>query len=270
MAEERIQKLIARSGLCSRRDAERLIEEGRVTVTVGSPPQETRPTERRPYQDRRQAPPPAGAASLPAAVQAARVMTTCDDPEERTTVIDLVRPRIRERLFPVGRLDYHSEGLIMLTNDGELAERVSHPRHGVVREYLVKIRGDLDDQQLRRADGWYRDRGPPGRPKAAGSSATRGPSSWWRIQVTEGRTHEVRELFFRAGHHVQRLRRTGIGPMRDDRLGPGDLRELSEDEVLVLKGERAGRQQRRRQSSRGIRGKDTAPKRTGASTRKKS
>jgi 23S rRNA pseudouridine2605 synthase len=200
------------------------------------------------------------------------VMTTCEDPEERTTVVDLVRPRFRERLFPVGRLDYHSEGLIVLTNDGELAERISHPRYGMVREYHVKIRGDLDDAQLRKLLAGTVVDGRRVRPKSARriSATPGGASTWWRIEVTEGRTHEVRELFFRAGHHVQRLRRTGIGPIRDHRLRPGDLRELSEDEVLALKGERPARQRRRRQPSRGIRGKDTAPKRSTASARKKS
>jgi len=164
------------------------------------------------------------------------VMTTCDDPEERTTVVDLVRPFVRERVFPVGRLDYHSEGLLLLTNDGELAERVSHPRRGLVREYLVKIRGDLDDTQLRRLLAGSVIEGRRVRPRAARrlSASRGGTNSWWCIEVTEGRTHEVRELFFRAGHHVQRLRRTAIGPLRDDRMGPGDLRPLTEEELLAL------------------------------------
>ncbi len=168
------------------------------------------------------------------------VMTTCDDPEERKTVVDLVRGHIRERVYPVGRLDYQSEGLIILTNDGELAARVAHPRYGVVREYLVKIRGDLDEQEYRRLMAGTSIEGHRVKPmQARRDSGTRGGKTWWRIQVTEGRTHEVRELFFRAGHHVQRLRRTAIGPVRDDTLRPGDFRTLTEAEVKTLKGAKA-------------------------------
>lgn len=240
MAEERIQKIIAKSGLCSRREAERLIEEGRVTVDghqakLGDKADASRQHLKIDGKAVRK-PEPVRYLLL---YKPRQVMTTCDDPEGRPTVVDLVRSQIRERVFPVGRLDYHSEGLIILTNDGDLAARVSHPRHGVVREYLVKIRGDLDDQELRRLMGGTVIEGHRVKPlKARREPATRGPNSWWRIQVAEGRTHEVRELFFRAGHHVQRLRRTAIGPVRDDTLRPGDFRTLSEAEIRTLKGEK--------------------------------
>jgi 23S rRNA pseudouridine2605 synthase len=237
MAEERLQKLIARSGQCSRRDAEELIREGRVTVNgrvagLGD----------RADVERDHVKVDGKALRRPEVLRylllykPREVMTTCDDPEERTTVVDLVRPFVRERVFPVGRLDYHSEGLLLLTNDGELAERVSHPRRGLVREYLVKIRGDLDDMELRRLLAGSVIEGRRVRPRAARrlSASRGGTNSWWCVEVTEGRTHEVRELFFRAGHHVQRLRRTAIGPLRDDRMGPGDLRPLTEEELLAL------------------------------------
>lgn len=237
MPEERLQKLIARSGQCSRRDAEQLIREGRVTVNGRVAGLGDRADVERDHVKvdgkllRR-----AEALRYLLLYKPRGVMTTCDDPEERTTVVDLVRPFVRERVFPVGRLDYHSEGLLLLTNDGELAERVSHPRRGLVREYLVKIRGDLDDTQLRRLLAGSVIEGRRVRPRAARrlSASRGGTNSWWCIEVTEGRTHEVRELFFRAGHHVQRLRRTAIGPLRDDRMGPGDLRPLTEEELLAL------------------------------------
>lgn len=237
MPEERLQKLIARSGQCSRRDAEQLIREGRVTVNgrvagLG----DRADVERDHVKVDGKALRRAEALRYLLLYKPRGVMTTCDDPEERTTVVDLVRPFVRERVFPVGRLDYHSEGLLLLTNDGELAERVSHPRRGLVREYLVKIRGDLDDTQLRRLMAGSVIEGRRVRPRAARrlSASRGGTNSWWCIEVTEGRTHEVRELFFRAGHHVQRLRRTAIGPLRDDRMGPGDLRPLTEEELLAL------------------------------------
>jgi len=237
MPEERLQKLIARSGQCSRRDAEQLIREGRVTVNGRVAGLGDRADVERDHVKvdgkllRR-----AEALRYLLLYKPRGVMTTCDDPEQRTTVVDLVRPFVRERVFPVGRLDYHSEGLLLLTNDGELAERVSHPRRGLIREYLVKIRGDLDDTQLRRLLAGSVIEGRRVRPRAARrlSASRGGTNSWWCIEVTEGRTHEVRELFFRAGHHVQRLRRTAIGPLRDDRMGPGDLRPLTEEELLAL------------------------------------
>lgn len=273
MSEERIQKLIARAGLCSRRDAEQLIADGRVTVNgrvagLGD----------RADQARDHIKVDGKLLGRPEAVRyillykPRSVMTTCEDPEERTTVLDLVRPRFRERLFPVGRLDYHSEGLIVLTNDGELTERITHPRHGVVREYHVKIRGDLDEAQLRKLQSGTVVDGRPVRPKSARrlSATPGGASTWWRVEVTEGRTHEVRELFFRAGHHVQRLRRTAIGPVRDPRLRPGDFRELTDDEVLALKGGRRSRAPGRRRSPRSAGAKGRTPKQPKKPARKKS
>jgi len=255
MSEERLQKLIARSGKCSRRDAEQMIRDGRVTVNgrvakLGDQADADRDHIRIDGKPLRRSEPLRHLLLY----KPREVMTTCDDPEERTTVVDLVRAHIRERVFPVGRLDYHSEGLVLLTNDGELAERVSHPKHGLVREYLVKIRGDLDDAQLRRLMAGTVIDGRRVRPRSAQrETATKGgTNSWWRVEVTEGRTHEVRELFFRAGHHVQRLRRTAIGPIRDDRLSPGDFRSLTEDEVAALKLDRPPRSHRRPRPPRGL------------------
>jgi 23S rRNA pseudouridine2605 synthase len=228
---------MARAGLCSRREAETWIQDGRVTIN-GRPAT---------LGDR------ADLASdhvkvdgkLLRGVEAPRyvllykpreVMTTCSDPEERTTVLELVRPTFRERLFPVGRLDYQSEGLLLLTNDGELAARVTHPRHGIVREYLAKVRGDLTTAELakvRRGTTIEGQRVQPLEVERVQTTRQAG-NSWWRVTVTEGRTHEVRELFFRVGHPVQKLRRVAIGPIRDDDLQPGDFRELTPTEVRQL------------------------------------
>jgi len=248
MAEERLQKLIARSGQCSRRDAEQLIRDGRVTVNgrvagLGDRADLERDHVKVDGKALRRSEP----LRYLLLYKPREVMTTCDDPEQRRTVVDLVRPHVRERVFPVGRLDYHSEGLLLLTNDGELAERVSHPKHGLVREYLAKIRGDLDDGQLRKLLAGSVIEGRRVRPRSARRVyASRGGSnSWWSIEVTEGRTHEVRELFFRVGHPVQRLRRTAIGPIRDEKLRPGDFRTLTEDEVQALMLDRPLRPPRR-------------------------
>lgn len=238
MSEERLQKLIARTGRCSRREAEELIREGRVTVNG----------HRASLGDK--ADPAHDHIKIDGKVirrkqtlrylllyKPREVVTTCEDPEERTTVIDLIKADIRERVFPVGRLDYHSEGLLILTNDGDLAARITHPRYGVVREYLVKIKGDLRDDELARLLRGTSIEGHFVKPLSARreSRAKGGSNTWWRVEVAEGRTHEVRELFFRTGHHVQRLKRTAIGPIRDPYLRPGQLRDLDERELAALK-----------------------------------
>ncbi len=238
MTEERLQKIIARSGLCSRRDADRMVTEGRVTVDgrVAVAGEKVDPAKVHIKVDGKSLKAPETPRYL-LLYKPRGVMTTCDDPEERKTVLDIVHPAIRERVYPVGRLDYNSEGLLILTNDGELAARVAHPRHGIVREYLVKIRGDLSRQEHRKLlDGTVIE-GKHVKPLRAkrDSKGRGGTTTWWRVEVSEGRTHEVRELFFRAGHLVQRLRRTAIGPLRDDTLKPGEFRTLSEKEVKSLR-----------------------------------
>ncbi len=239
MGEERIQKIIARSGLCSRRDADQMIADGRVTVDgrVAEPGEKADLRTARIKVDGRAVKAPEQLRYF-LLYKPRAVMTTCDDPEERKTVLDIVKPIVRERVYPVGRLDYHSEGLLILTNDGELAARIAHPRFGVVREYLVKIRGDLTPSEYRKLMAGTSVEGRHVKPQIAqrSSKVRGGKATWWRLEVLEGRTHEVRELFLSAGHHVQRLRRTAIGPLRDDSLNPGDFRTITEKELSSLRG----------------------------------
>jgi 23S rRNA pseudouridine2605 synthase len=150
----------------------------------------------------------------------------------------------------VGRLDYHSEGLLILTNDGEFAARITHPRFGIVREYLVKIRGDLTTSEYRKLMAGTSVEGRHVKPQRAqrSSKVRGGKATWWRLEVSEGRTHEVRELFLCAGHHVQRLRRTAIGPLRDDSLNPGDFRTITAKELASLRN--ASSKSKRPQASR--------------------
>ena len=238
MAKERLQKLIAKSGLCSRREADRLVGEGRVVVNgnVAVLGDKADPETDHIKVDgkRLKAAEPNRYVLL---YKPRSVMTTCDDPEERTTVIDLVRPIVKERVFPVGRLDYQSEGLLLLTNDGDLAARVTHPRFGVVREYMVKIRGDLNEDEAQRLRAGAVVDGHHVKPLSAvrARKSAGGTSTWWKVEVTEGRTHEVRQLFFRAGRLVQRLRRSAIGPISDSSLRSGDFRMLTGDEVDALR-----------------------------------
>lgn len=254
MAEERLQKVIARSGLCSRREADRMIADGRVTVDgrVAVTGQKVESESVHIKVDGKRIKGPEVRRYL-LLYKPRAVMTTRDDPEGRTTVLDLVRPVVRERVYPVGRLDYQSEGLLLLTNDGDLADRIAHPRHGLVREYLAKIRGDLTDDEARRLmEGTVVD-GVRVRPLSARRETGRrgGGNTWWRVEVAEGRTHEVRELFFHVGHPVQRLRRTAIGPLRDDSLRAGEFRTLSDAEIKALHAATAGSRDRASKSSRG-------------------
>jgi 23S rRNA pseudouridine2605 synthase len=255
MAEERLQKIIARAGLCSRRDADRLVAEGRVTVDgrIAQPGEKVEWTKVHIKVDGKSLRAPEAQRYF-LLYKPREVMTTCDDPEGRKTVLDLVRPVVRERVYPVGRLDYHSEGLLLLTNDGDLAARVAHPRHGVVREYLVKIRGDLTRAEYSKLMAGTAIDGRHVKPRLAQreKAGRGGATTWWKVEVTEGRTHEVRELFFRAGHHVQRLRRTAIGPVRDDTLKPGEFRTLSENEIDALR--RVTRPKPKDKPGRGSRG----------------
>ena len=238
MSEERLQKIIARSGVCSRRDAEELIQQGAVTVngTVAHLGQKADPARDHIKINGKRLP-----RSEPHRYilfyKPRGVMTTCEDPEERATVIDLIKGKVKERVFPVGRLDFNSEGLLILTNDGELAARITHPRYGLVKMYLVKVRGDLSEAEVAKIRRGVRVEGALVRPRAIRRERVtpRAGNSWWRIEVGEGRTHEVREMFFRAGHPVQRLRRTAIGPIEDPTLGPGDFRELLASEIEVLR-----------------------------------
>jgi len=238
VARERIQKLIARAGVCSRRDAEVLIREGRVTVngqvaTLGSQADLDRDAVKVDGK-RLKAPEPSRTFLL---YKPAKVMTTTDDPEGRPTVLDYFRGKVPQRIFPIGRLDFHSEGLVLLTNDGELALRVAHPRYGVLREYVVKVRRVPDRRAVERLQRGTVLDGQRVVPREVGlvRATPTGANSWWRVVVGEGKTHEVREMFMRIGHPVQRLVRVAIGSLRDPKLRPGTWRELSGEEIEMLR-----------------------------------
>lgn len=259
MTEERVQKLIARAGVCSRRQADRMVIDGRVTINgrVAVPGDVADSARDHIKVDGKLLPPLERLRHL-LMYKPDGVVTTCDDPQGRPTVIDLLGSEVKERVYPVGRLDFHSEGLLMLTNDGDLAARVTHPRYGVAREYHAKIRGDLGEREIRKLLNGTRIDGRHVKPLSLArlGSSRKGVNSWWRITVREGRTHEVREMFFRAGHHVQTLRRVAIGPLRDDKLKPGDYRSLSKTELKNLRrvarvSRNSGRHRRKRRGGNG-------------------
>ncbi len=261
MSEERLQKILARAGVASRRKAESLIEEGRVTVdgkvaTVGD---KADPESAAIKVDGKRVEPRTAHRYL-LLNKPAGVMSTRADPEGRPTVMGLVPERFRKALVPVGRLDFQTEGLLLLTDDGDLAHRVAHPRYGCHKVYEAKVKGQpaaAEIEKLRRRgvviDG--RHTVPVRLDPLRVSGPREGKNTWWTVELAEGRTRQIREMFFRIGHPVQRLRRVSIGPLRDPSLPPGALRELTEREVEMLRrstrGEAVRKGRRQRASGRG-------------------
>src|SRR5258707_2467270 len=237
---ERLQKIIAHAGFASRREADTMIREGRVTVngTVVTELGSRADAGRDHIKVDGKLITHAEAHRYILLYKPKEVMTTVSDPQGRRTVIDLVRG-IRERIYPVGRLDFHSEGLILLTNDGELAFKVSHPTHGSVKTYNVKVRGVPEERivdKLRRGITLDGKRTLPcdiERIKTTGRGEDEG-NSWFEVKLREGRTQQIRKMFQAVGHPVSKLKRVAIGPISDPKLSPGVWRELTKSEVRML------------------------------------
>ena len=240
MQLERLQKIIAHAGFASRREAEAMIREGRVTVN-GRVVTELG-TKANPDRDHIKVD-----GKLITRAETHRyillykpkeVTSTVNDPEGRKTVVDLVKG-VRERIYPVGRLDYQSEGLLLLTNDGDLAYKVSHPKHGSVKTYHVKVRGVPDERivgKLERGITIDGKRTVPceiQRMKTTGRGDDEG-NSWYEVRLREGRNQQIRKMFKAVGHPVSKLRRVAIGPISDPKLTAGDWRELTKHEVKML------------------------------------
>ncbi len=232
---ERLQKVLARAGVASRRACEEMIAAGRVTVNgeIATLGRRVDPAVDRVAID-----------GVRVVIDAALVhwllnkpagyVTTARDPQGRQTVVGLVPDT--PRVFPVGRLDRDTEGLLLLTNDGELAQLLTHPSHGVEKEYYAEVEGVPAAGALRRLrDGVDLDDGPT-RPARVSLVQTGpdGKSAALEIVVKEGRKRMVRRMCAAVGHPVRRLVRTRIGPLRDQRLAPGEWRALTADEVRAL------------------------------------
>jgi pseudouridine synthase len=239
---ERLQKLLSQAGVASRRLAEELIVQGRVQVngvtvtelgTKADPgADEIKVDGRRIRTDTRK--------RYILLHKPRGYMTTRSDPEGRPTVLDLLRS-VREYIYPVGRLDYDSEGLLLLTNDGELAARLTHPRHEVDKVYEARVRGVPDEHVLERlAKGVTID----GKRTAPAKVRVLDPPKKYpsendqtrvELAIHEGRHRQVRQMFDAVGHPVVRLRRVRIGPIADPDMPPGHWRELTPQEVARLR-----------------------------------
>ncbi len=231
---ERVQKLLARAGLGSRRACEELIAAGRVMVDDRVAVLGTRAD---PHVSR------ITVDSVPVIVDTTLVhwllnkpagyVTTASDPQGRPKVGDLVPAA--PRTFPVGRLDLDSEGLLLLTNDGELAQLLSHPSHGVEKSYLVEVDGVPSPASLRALrTGIELDDGPAQATRAVLVQRSRDGGSALEIAVKMGRNRVVRRMCAEIGHPVRRLVRTRIGPLADPALAPGAYRPLTPREVRSL------------------------------------
>ncbi|GAA3770781.1 pseudouridine synthase [Terriglobus aquaticus] len=263
----RLQKILAEAGIASRRKAEELIEEGRVQINgeivteLGTRADVSKDHIR-------------VDGKLIQGVQEHRYfmvnkprgyVTTMSDPERRETVVDLLRETARKsgrkldvRLYPVGRLDYNSEGLLLMTNDGNLANNLSKAANSVEKTYLVKVAGQpteealeqlrsgvmIDRGRLAEVRGTRRDRvmTAPARVELA----RRGDNPWYEVTLTEGRNRQLRKMFEEIGHHVEKIRRIGYGALTLD-VPIGDFRELTPGEVQALSRAAAGKSVQRKQ-----------------------
>lgn len=237
----RLQKILSHAGVSSRRVAEELIRQGRVTVNghvvdeLGSRADPTRADIRvdgrrlKLQGDRR----------YYLMYKPRGVVSTRSDPQNRQTIIDVLsKAGIRGYFYPVGRLDYDSEGLIILTNDGDFAEKVAHPKHELDRAYEVLVTGLPDARDLERLSrGIVIDgrRTLPAKVRVIRSYPDKKePQSLLEVIIREGRNRQVRKMCEQTGHHVMALRRTRIGKITDRRIKPGQVRELTPDEVRGL------------------------------------
>jgi 23S rRNA pseudouridine2605 synthase len=235
--EERLQKVLAHAGVASRRASETLIEQGRVTVngqTVTVLGFKVDPRRDVIAVDGQRLSRPSEKLVYLILNKPKDVLTTASDDRGRRTVVDLVE--VEERVYPVGRLDLKSEGLVLLTNDGELAEKLTHPRSHVEKEYQVLVAGRPTTPTLAR---WRRGEieveGQPSERAVVERLKIEGDNTWLKIILTEGRKRQIREVGQALGHRVLRLERVRIGPIKLGHLKPGKWRHLKPAEVEQLK-----------------------------------
>lgn len=234
---DRLAKVLARHGVASRRAAERMIEDGRVTVDgelVLHPGEPVDPRHEEVRVDGKPLPEPPRLLYV-AAFKPRGLITSRDDPEGRPSVHQLVEG-LPERLEPVGRLDMDTEGLLLFTNDGELAHALTHPSNEVPRRYMAKVWRTPDRKAMRRIRrGVKLDDGHTGSCRARVVDSTDTGNAWVEITVTEGRNRLVRRLFEAVGHPVAKLRRESFGTVSLRGLERGQIRQLTGEEVARLK-----------------------------------
>jgi 23S rRNA pseudouridine2605 synthase len=245
--EERLQKILAHAGIASRRHAEELIAEGHVQVngqTITAPGHKADPTRDHIRVDGKLL---QGSERLRYFVlnKPRGFVTTVSDPEGRPTVMEFFK-RQGERLYPVGRLDYQSEGLLLVTNDGPLANQLTRAASGVEKTYLVKVSGTPSEEALEKLrTGVAIAKGRPSEGRVRTSPARirvvrAGENPWYEVVLVEGRNRELRKMFEEIGHRVEKIRRVAYGPLVLD-VPSGTTRELVTEEVDMLRRAAAGK-----------------------------
>lgn len=232
----RLQKVIAASGAASRRAAETMIRDGRVTVngkvvhvlgTCIDPSKDHVKIDGRHVQ-------PTEPEVFVLLHKPPGYVTTMDDPQDRPTVADLV-PKVKVRVFPVGRLDYDTEGLLLLTNNGKVAQACVHPRYHVPKTYLVKVSGVCTDEEIRNLeDGVVLDDGMTA-PATVRKSGKAKVNSWLELTIYEGRKHQIKRMLEALGHHVVRIKRIRFGPIELGSLPVGASRFATDAEASALR-----------------------------------
>lgn len=233
---ERLQKVLAAVGVASRRHSEELILAGKVKVNGETV--KTLGTKVDPAKDRIEV------NGKLLEHEAAKIylmlnkppgyVTTAHDPQGRPTVIDLVKD-IGERVYPVGRLDYDTEGLLLLTNDGELTYALTHPKHEVGKTYLALVQGVPGPDKLKRFQKGLRLADGPTAPARVKLAKTVRGNAWLEITIHEGRNRQVRRMCETIGHPVLKLKRVKLGFLTLDKLEEGKYRRLTKDEIRQLK-----------------------------------
>ncbi|MCB0412450.1 MAG: rRNA pseudouridine synthase [Bdellovibrionales bacterium] len=229
-SEIRLNRFLAQAGLCSRRKADEWIEEGRVQVNgktvyelgLRVSPQDRITVDHKPVRSEEPK-------VYLAFFKPINVLTTLSDPEERPCLTDFLPRNLKTRVFPVGRLDWDSEGLLLLTNDGDFAQMVAHPEKGVPKTYLVKLDGKPTDNQFLKLKKGVSI--PGGKARALNVKRVRhGDSSkydWVQITIDEGRNRQVRKMFEKIGFDVKKLRRVAIGSYKLGTMKAGQIITLS-------------------------------------------
>lgn len=249
MPLERLQKIISQAGLASRRKAEEWIVEGRITVNgkvvreLGSKADWSTDHIK---VDGKPVRPPSRMVYL-ALHKPRGYVTTRSDPEGRPTVMHLLK-KLKEPVYPVGRLDFHSEGLLLLTNDGDFANRIMSASAGILKTYWVKVKGSPEEKQIERLrQGVSLDgrRTLPARirllRKSVRSSGEASANTWYEVIISEGRQNQIRRMFDMIGHPVLKLKRVQIGPMSLGNLPVGQARHLTSAEVRSLQSQKSAR-----------------------------
>lgn len=241
--KERLQKILARAGHGSRRSAEKVISAGRVSVNgerITELGAQADPDVDRIEVDGTPIVLPAGLVYL-ALNKPQGFVTTSNDPQRRRTVMELLPPGLPPHVFPIGRLDRDTEGLLLFTNDGEFAHRMAHPRFEIEKEYIALVEGRPDERTLRQLQNGVVIDGEDTAPALAETTSApegfegRPGHAWVRLVIHEGRKRQVRRMLAIVGHQVRTLVRVRIGDVQLARLARGKTRALTADEVHALR-----------------------------------